>query len=347
MAAESNAGSDQQTRGGADRCPYSRSFTADSALNPRCPAYQAATFTVLDTSNRPLGSALTCRHLTVGNDARRVGRFYPRCGLGDADERLRWVATVTPGRLAVMRSLEEEFDELTRADRGALLEAKARLLAGRSADGPATDALEMQLSVFLDRVEDFISERSDRLADVGLRASQLRQLLADWSLAWLRGHRLFGPTMPDMRTGRFAPAAGALLGADVRGGPQDDERSGELIAEAGTLVIERDTEAGGLSLRGEIDVNNSDAIATAVAAALAGGGDVAVDFGEVLFCDLSGLRALVRAAASAPEGRRITVTGLPAHLQRAVRLVGWAELPALVITDPPHTDAGSQPEARQ
>jgi anti-anti-sigma factor len=344
MAAEPTSGSDARTRAGADRCQYSRSFTAEFARNPRCPAYQPATFTVIDTAHRPLGFALTCRHLTIGNDARSMGRFYPCCGLGEPDDRIRWVASVTPGRLAVMRSLEEEFDELTRADRAALLAAKAQLLATPTADGPAADALEMHLSVFLDRVDDFISARSARLADVGLRASQLRQLLSDWSLAWLRGHRLFGPAVSDMRADRFGPGAATLLGAHVRAEPKDRDRSAEVMAQAGTLVIERCDEPGGLRLRGEIDVNNSDAIATAVAAALADGGDVVVDFGEVLFCDLSGLRTLVRAAASAPDGRRITVTGLPAHLHRAVRMVGWAELPSLVVADPAESDAAAQPE---
>lgn len=114
-----------------DRCPYSRSFSPEFADNPACGAHQPATFTATDTSDRALRAALTCSHLTIGTHPRHRGRFYPRCGLGDAGARLHWVATVTPGRLAVMRSLEEELDELTRADRAALRDAKTRVTTVR------------------------------------------------------------------------------------------------------------------------------------------------------------------------------------------------------------------------
>jgi anti-anti-sigma factor len=319
---------------GSARCPYSRAFTPSFAENPDCPAYQGTTFTVMDTAHQPLGSALTCRHLTVGVDLRRAGRFYPRCGLGGADERLRWVATVTPARLAVMRSLEEEFDDATLADRGELLEAKARALsAGARAED--IDALEIQLSAFLDRVDAFIDARSARLADVGLRVSQLKHLLSDWSMAWLRGKNLFAPELPDPRRRGVSPGAAALLGADLVVHHGAAARPDDVVAQTGTLVIERSESPRTLHLRGEIDVSNSDAIATAVIDALSDSGDVRVDFAQVLFCDLSGLRALVRAAQSVAAGQRITVTALPEHLLRALRLVGWSQLPGLLIDAPP------------
>jgi hypothetical protein len=143
MAAELRDDPREPTGGQDDRCPFSRSFSADFADNPSCPAYQGATFTVTDTANRALGSALTCRHLAIGTHTRHRGRFYPRCGLGDAGARLRWAASVTPGRLAVIRSLQDEFDELTRCDRDRLFAAKAELLAGGEADAAAMEALEI------------------------------------------------------------------------------------------------------------------------------------------------------------------------------------------------------------
>lgn len=312
------------------RCPYSRAFTPAFVENPECPAYQGTTFTVMDTAHQPLGSALTCRHLTVGVDATRSGRFYPRCGLGGPDDRLRWVATVTPARLAVMRSLEEEFDDATLADRRLLLEAKARALSA-NAGADDIDSLEVQLSAFLDRVDAFIDERSDRLADVGLRASQLKQLLADWSMAWLRGKKVFAPEFLDRRLRDVPPSAAAFLGVELAVDQAAVARSEPLAAPAGPLVIERSEQPPTLHLRGEIDVSNSDAITTAVTEALGDSGDVCVDFAEVLFCDLSGLRALVGAARSLEPGQRITVAALPGHLLRALRLVGWSDLPGLVI----------------
>jgi anti-anti-sigma factor len=106
----------------------------------------------------------------------------------------------------------------------------------------------------------------------------------------------------------------------------------DLVARAGRLTIERGVDAPGVLLvSGEIDASSSDALATAVHAALATGDDVTVDFHNVLFCDLGGLRALVRAAATVSAGQSLRVAGLPRHLHRALQLVGWADLPGLVI----------------
>jgi anti-anti-sigma factor len=318
---------------GDDRCPYSRSFSPSFAENPRCPAFQATVFTVTNTAHEVLGSATTCRHLAIGNHARHSGRFYPRCGLGGPAQRLEWLAEVTPGRLAVMRSLEEEFAELTGTERTALIEAKARLLGGGHTDGAEVERLEVQLSAFLDRVDQLITERRERLVDVGLPAERLQELLHDWSLAWLRDRELFTPAITELPVRGLTRPAGAFLGA---GGPAGAAMAaGELVATAGPLVIERTGDPMGLRLRGEIDVTNSEAIATAVSSALADAAEVAVDFHEVLFCDLSGLRALVRAAEEAGADQRIVVRGLPAHLRRALAIVGWADLPHLVVIDDP------------
>ena len=54
----------------------------------------------------------------------------------------------------------------------------------------------------------------------------------------------------------------------------------------------------------------------------------------MLFCDLGGLRALARAAEKVAPGQVIHVVGLPAHLRRAARLVGWTDMPGLVIDAP-------------
>ncbi len=330
--AQLSAKSGEPTGPAVDRCPYSRSFTPQFADDPSCPAYQGASFTVTDTADRPLGPVLTCRHLSVGTDPGRTGRFYPRCGLGSAADRLRWVAAVTPARVAVMRSLEEEFDEATLAERRLLLEAKARLPRA-APDAAAIEALEIRLAAFLDRVDVFINERTERLADVGLRASQLKDLLAEWSMAWLRSHRLYGPGIETLHRAVATPGAAAFLGAELEG-PAASAPDAAVVATAGPLVIERSEDPLVLHLRGEVDVTNSAAIATAVAGALDNADQVTVDFRGVLFCDLSGLRVLVRASEHARAGQTIVVSGLPEHLHRAMRMVGWSRLPGLVIRAP-------------
>jgi anti-anti-sigma factor len=339
MAADFIAGADEPDDRAINRCPYSRSFTAAFADDPSCPAYQGTTFTVMDTADRPLRTALTCRHLGVGADARRGGRFYPRCGLGGPQDRLRWVASITPARVAVMRSLEEEFDEATLAARSQLLAANARLRRGTS-DAAAVESLEVQLSTFLDRVDAFIDERAARLADVGLEAGQMRELVADWSMAWLRSGDAYGPGVDGAaQRATLAPNAAALLGATLDR-PADRRPADAAITRAGALSITRTENPRVLRVSGEVDVAGSDALATALTGALVDGGSVTVDFHEVLFCDISGLRALVRASESAATGQDIHVVGLPAHLHRAVRMVGWSNLPGLIIGAPGATHHG-------
>jgi hypothetical protein len=101
--------------GRPDRCPYSRAFSPEFAESPCCPAFQAAAFTGADLSNRPLVTTVTCQHLTVGQGCPNGGRFYPRCGLGSADARLRWLATHGAARPDVVPSLEEEVSRPPRA----------------------------------------------------------------------------------------------------------------------------------------------------------------------------------------------------------------------------------------
>jgi anti-anti-sigma factor len=316
-----------------DRCPYSRAFSTSFTENPACPAFQEATFSVTDTAHRSLGSRTTCRHLTTGSAPGRSGRFYPRCGLGAPDQRLVWLAAVTPGRLAVMRSLEAEFAELTAVDRVSLVDLKGRLLAAGHSGGQPVEQLEVELHSFLDRVDRLIDERRDRLADVGLPAERLKELLRSWSLAWLRSRQVGSPTVAEMRLRGFEAAAAAFLGGETAAvTPFPD---GEVIAIAGGLTIARTADPPALLLRGEIDATNSDTVATAVAVAMEDDGYLFVDFRDVLFCDLTGLRALVSAAEAAGPARRIVVTGLSEPLRRVLGMVGWAELPTLVIAESP------------
>ncbi len=316
-----------------DRCPYSRFFTPAFVDDPDCPAYQGTTFTVMDTADHPLRAAQTCRHLAIGNEAGRPGRFYPRCGLGGSDDRVRWVAAVTPARLAVMRALEEEFAQATLAGRTELLAAKAALLRGEPAGADVED-LEVRVSAFLDRVDAFIEERADRLADVGLAAGEMQELLAGWSIAWLRSRDLYGPGTELVESSGIGATTAALLGADLGGGVPTPAAEDTVTTQEGALAIMRSDSTLAIRLRGEVDVTNADALGTALARALAGGRSVTVDFREVLFCDLSGLRALVQAAQACAAGQEIHVVALPEHLHRAMRLVGWSGLPGLVIAPP-------------
>ncbi len=208
-----------------------------------------------------------------------------------------------------------------------LLESRERLLAAATGDASAQAEFESRLAEFLDGAAAFIAKRAVRFADVGLAADQLSELLAEWASTWARSRDSHGPAISDLPLSIFARESPTFL--PVGNGSRTDPQTGDVSA-AG-LVLEHTADPCGLRLGGNIDVSNSMVLAAALSAAAASMTEVTVDFRGVLFCDLSGLRALVQAAAQIDGGRRIRVVGLPEHLLRATRLAEWAALPGLVF----------------
>ena len=88
-------------------------------------------------------------------------------------------------------------------------------------------------------------------------------------------------------------------------------------------------------LAGEIDEDTYPALEAALATFAAGPGDVHLDLAGVAYCDLAGLRAMVRLAGAAAGGsRRVVLRNLPPDLRTVLEVVGWDSAPGLVI-DPP------------
>ena len=96
------------------------------------------------------------------------------------------------------------------------------------------------------------------------------------------------------------------------------------------LVVARTKEPVGLRFSGEIDVTNRDAVARCVGLFPAAEGNVHLDVTELIFSDISGIRAFVE-AAEAPRNGRLLLHGLPELLQTVMRVTGWANLPNLRI----------------
>jgi len=102
-----------------------------------------------------------------------------------------------------------------------------------------------------------------------------------------------------------------------------------------------------LTASGAIDYYNSDAVAAAVARelratatgaaglsdAITGNGDLHLDVSGLEFSDATGIRALVAIAEAAGNGRRLVLQGLPARIRTVITIVGWSDLPNLVIED--------------
>jgi STAS domain len=112
------------------------------------------------------------------------------------------------------------------------------------------------------------------------------------------------------------------------------------------LVITRTGSPSGLSVSGAIDYYNAEAVAAALARelqaglpgaaelsdAISGNGDLHVDVSRLEFTDVTGIRALVRIAESG-NGRRLVLRGLPAPIRTVITVVGWSDLPNLVILE--------------
>lgn len=120
---------------------------------------------------------------------------------------------------------------------------------------------------------------------------------------------------------------------------------GESVYADKQLVISRTDSALELSISGAIDYYNVEAVAEALTEvfqgdsdpralftdAITGNGDLHLDLSRLEFTDVTGIRALVRIAENAGDGRRLVLSGLPPSIVKVMTVVGWSELPNLVI----------------
>lgn len=68
-------------------------------------------------------------------------------------------------------------------------------------------------------------------------------------------------------------------------------------------------------------------------------GDVHVNLAELAYCDLAGLRAILRLAGPGRgdqphNGRSLFLDDVPAHLATVLRILGWDSTPGLITTPP-------------
>jgi anti-anti-sigma regulatory factor len=312
----------------ADRCVYPRPFPDGFDA---CPAYQATTFVAADSRNKPLGTWHTCRHLGTGNDLENRGRFYPRCALGDQQQRMQWLAQVSPAKLDVVRALQAEFDQLSQPHRQRLFDARARLHSG-PASAAREPELERVINGFLTTIDRFLDENDERFRDVGLPAEPLRQLIKEWVWAWVRTPELATPKLNEERLDAFENPVRAFLGAPGQPVEAPARRLWDRPLYADTILqIVPTMDPPGLAMVGDIDRSNVAAVANALARMRGHAGDIHLDLSGLLFCDLGGLQAIVRAAQALNAGRRLVLHGIPRQLERALEIVDWAPLPNLMI----------------
>jgi anti-anti-sigma factor len=300
-----------------DRCPYHRPFEPSF---DGCPTFQAVTFVAADSTNRVLGRHTTCRHLTGGTLA--PGQYYARCAIGSEGDRLRWLARVGPARLEGFRAIQADFDACMAVRLSELLDAKAELL--RSGESPKRRAaMETRLGAFLDDASAFVDQNSTRIAELELSTAAIKELVHEWAELWLKS-RAVEPTELDM-----TPPASAVADVhDSNGEPRKAEAiTGQLLMDDGRLRVHRTFDPRGLIIAGEIDAANLDGFTEAVNEVAAEPGDLSIDMSGVSFCDLGGLRVLVRVA----QDVRVVISGLPPQLEHVLRLVGWAAVSNFVV----------------
>jgi hypothetical protein len=322
----------------SDRCPYARPFPVDFE---GCPAFQAVTYVVADSTNQPIGTVASCRHLLSGSSPGRQGRYYARCALGTAADRKAWAGRVGPERLSKVRALQAEFDLFSRPYREQMMQLKAEV-AEVSADD-AERRLERAMADFLKAVDGFLADNEDRFREIALPVGPLKHLLHEWSWAWV-GTSRSSPAMGEDPVLPFEPGEAGVLTFDQLKARR--EANGQLhvnrVYSDELLRIDRTLEPPGLAFAGDVDASNIHAVTQSLALAAVPRGDFHLDLSGLSFCDLGGFRAIVRAARSLGPGRRIIVKGMPPQLWRAIRIVGWAELPNLIVASDGRESEGAQ-----
>ena len=111
---------------------------------------------------------------------------------------------------------------------------------------------------------------------------------------------------------------------------------GDTGSDDGGLRIARTGSPAGLMLTGDIDEFTYPRLTTALAGLADRDGDIHLDLAAVQYCDLAGLRALIRLSAGHGdrpdhEGRRVIFHSLPAHLKTVLHILGWDSMPGLIL----------------
>jgi ABC-type transporter Mla MlaB component len=114
------------------------------------------------------------------------------------------------------------------------------------------------------------------------------------------------------------------------------------VYDDGVLRITNTDDPPGLAIAGEIDESTYDGLIGALGRFAHGPGELHVSMGGVSYCDLAGLRAIVRvtgaddgAHGNGDDARRVVLHEVPAQLAAVLRIVGWDATPGLAVDQPP------------
>jgi anti-anti-sigma regulatory factor len=118
-------------------------------------------------------------------------------------------------------------------------------------------------------------------------------------------------------------------------------------AEDGALLVTRTCGPPGLAIAGEIDESNyADLIGAPAAIADWPDCEVHINLSGVTYCDLAGLRTIIRVATGRDRAvglRRAVLHAVSPELTAVLRILGWDKIPGLAISE--RTSGAPQPLA--
>jgi anti-anti-sigma factor len=88
-------------------------------------------------------------------------------------------------------------------------------------------------------------------------------------------------------------------------------------------------------IAGEIDESNYSGLVTALDRLANAAGEIHVNLAGVAFCDLAGMRAIIRLAEGTGSGgggtRRLVLHEVPRQMLKVLQIVGWDTAPGVVM----------------
>ena len=111
----------------------------------------------------------------------------------------------------------------------------------------------------------------------------------------------------------------------------------------GVLRITTTDDPPGLAIAGEIDESTYPGLVSALDKLMDGPAEIHVSLAGVSYCDLAGLRAIVRITGAEGNGadgggqrssRRVVLHGISRPIKTVLQIVGWDSIPGLALDQP-------------
>ena len=137
-------------------------------------------------------------------------------------------------------------------------------------------------------------------------------------------------------------------------GSAHPDQAPDVLYDDGVLLIVPVADGPpGVVLAGEIDEQNRAGLATALGKLAAGHRQFYVDMAAVSYCDLAGLRVILRLGGGEDPGQpgppgspgqpgQVVLVRVPGYLEKIIRIVGWDHRPDISLR-PPARPAGGPP----